>query len=146
MVLKRCTISLLSRHLGLEESKITGHSNKREKIARLSKRVPKGFKLKTRITIAWSQEKIDLCSQWAEVDAKPSAFWVFGRGRNYRVLKPGRPWEHRGTWFGSGRNYRILKLISRLTRSRSGFGRRWNYMVLKRVCGRADNVLWFRRR
>ena len=33
MVLKRCTISLLSRHLGLEESKITGHSNKREKIA-----------------------------------------------------------------------------------------------------------------
>ena len=51
-VLKRCTISLLSRHLGLEESKITGHSNKREKIARLSKRVPKGSKLKTRITNA----------------------------------------------------------------------------------------------
>ena len=29
MVLKRCTISLLSRHLGLEESKITGYSNTR---------------------------------------------------------------------------------------------------------------------
>ena len=43
-VLKRCTVSLLSRHLGLEESKITGHSNKREKIARLSRRVPKGSK------------------------------------------------------------------------------------------------------
>lgn len=63
MVFKRCTISLLSRHLGLEESKITGHSNKREKIARLSRRVPKGSKLKTRITNAWSQEEIDLCSQ-----------------------------------------------------------------------------------
>ena len=63
MVFKRCTISLLSRYLGLEESKITGHSNKREKIARLSRRVPKGSKLKTRITNAWSQEKIDLCSQ-----------------------------------------------------------------------------------
>ena len=50
------------RHLGLEESKITGHSNKREKIARLSRRVPKGSKLKTRITNAWSQEEIDLCS------------------------------------------------------------------------------------
>lgn len=43
-VLKRCTVSLLSRHLGLEESKITGHSNKREKIVRLSRRVPKGSK------------------------------------------------------------------------------------------------------
>ena len=62
MVLKRCTISLLSRHLGLEESEITGHSNKREKIARLSRRVPKGSELKTRITNAWSQEEIDLCS------------------------------------------------------------------------------------
>ena len=38
-------------------------ANKREKIARLSRRVPKGSKLKTRITNAWSQEEIDLCSQ-----------------------------------------------------------------------------------
>lgn len=33
-----------------------------KKIARLSRRVPKGSKLKTRITNAWSQEEIDLCS------------------------------------------------------------------------------------
>lgn len=87
MVLKRCTISLLSRHLGLEESKITGHSNKREKIARLSKRVPKGFKLKTRITNAWSQEEIDLCSLWAEVDDKHRRK-IEKRRKDYRILKP----------------------------------------------------------
>lgn len=42
MVLKRCTISLLSRHLGLEESKITGHSNKREKLQGSQEGYPKG--------------------------------------------------------------------------------------------------------
>lgn len=36
-VLKRCTVSLLSRHLGLEESKITGHSNKRKNCKALKK-------------------------------------------------------------------------------------------------------------
>lgn len=87
MVLKRCTISLLSRHLGLEESKITGHSNRREKIARLSRRVPKGSKLKTWITNAWSQEEIDLCSLWAEVDDKHRRK-IEKRRKDYRILKP----------------------------------------------------------
>lgn len=87
MVLKRCTISLLSRHLGLEESKITGHSNKREKIARLSRRVPKGSKLKTRITNAWSQEEIDivltLSRGWWQTSPED---WK--EEKDYRILKP----------------------------------------------------------
>lgn len=162
MVLKRCTISLLSRHLGLEESEITGHSNKREKIARLSRRVPKGSELKTRITNAWSQEEIDLCSLWAEVDDKHRRK-IEKRRKDYRILKPNfhlLPFLWKEKEITGLSNSTCIRLCSRHGSEKvKPQGRKWyqmlfhflkrskklNYRVLKNT-DRTQSLWWFGRK